>query len=461
MTTAATAAVRLGVVADDVTGACDLAGRVVEAGMLAVVTIGVPSSDPATVAGLFPGPGSGCAVIALKSRTAPVGEAVAESGASARLLLQAGATLLYQKYCSTFDSTDRGNIGPVADELVGVAGGVDGGKRELTIGTPSTPASGRTQEGGTLFVNGIPLAETSMRDHPLTPMRDSDLPRLLQAQTPHRVGLVTESVVADGRDAVAAAVRELADSGAAHLLTDARTEADLDAIAEAVLVLAAERPVVAAGAAGLATAIARTVTGVAEPGAAEPGVADSGVTAEPGRAIAAGRRLIVSGSASATTLAQNDAFAGERIAVDPRALAADADGETARLRERLASALEAEHGPVLLTATAAPADVARAQAELGAGRAADLIESCLADLAAAAVESLGVTGLIVAGGETSGAVVARLGVSRLLVGAQVAPGVPWTTGEATRAGGAQVALLLKSGNFGGPDLFSSAWEAAS
>jgi uncharacterized protein YgbK (DUF1537 family) len=420
--------IRLGVIADDVTGACDLAGRVVEAGLPAVVTIGAPADGSSPV---FPGDGAGCAVIALKSRTASVGRAVEESAASARRLLDDGATLLYQKYCSTFDSTPNGNIGPVADALAATVGG-----HALTVGTPATPGSGRTQYQGQLFVNGVPLAESPMREHPLTPMRDSDLRRLLQPQTPAPVGLVRRETVAAGAAAVSATIGATPHG---HLLVDAITDHDLDAVAGAVLASAATRRLVAAGAAGLATALARAA------GAGER------VQLDP---VADGARLILSGSASEATRAQHRAFRGERIIVDPLALAADPHGEQQRLCDALAAA---EGRPVLVTATAEPAAVAAAQQRIGAERAAHLIESVLAELADVAVHTLGVTRLIVAGGETSGAVVARLGIDRLRVGEQVAPGVPWTTGISRDR---RIALLLKSGNFGGDDLFTSAWEVA-
>jgi uncharacterized protein YgbK (DUF1537 family) len=442
------AAVRLGVVADDVTGACDLAGRVAEAGLAAVVTIGVP----ATAEGLFPTHGdsvSGCAVIALKSRTAPVSEAVEASARSAERLLDAGATLLYQKYCSTFDSTAEGNIGPVGDALARVVDASAGSSVDaaITVGTPATPAAGRTQESGLLLIDGRPLAETPMRDHPLTPMRDSDVVRLLQAQTPAAVDLIPEAVVAGGPDAVAARIREAADSGARHLLADARDENDLDSIAQAILTVATDRRVVAAGAAGVATALART--------AATPG----GRSAIHLPAVPDGGRLILSGSASAATRAQNAAFDGVRITVDPHDLASDTADAIDRLKSVVATAL-AGPSPVLVTATTSSDEVARIQRELGAERAAQLVEQALGELAAHAVSELGVTRLIVAGGETSGAVVARLGVGRLSVGEQVAPGVPWTTGVATAAASKTVALLLKSGNFGDERLFTTAWETA-
>lgn len=418
---------RLGAVADDVTGACDLAGRVVEAGLPATVLLGTPAGAPDA----FPSEGPGCAVVALKIRTAPVAEAVAAATDAARMLRGAGATQLYQKYCSTFDSTAQGNIGPVADALAGVAA-TDGAA--ITIGTPATPGSARTQYQGNLFVDGVPLAESPMRDHPLTPMRDSDLVRLLTPQTPKPVGLVRWQEVQRGASAIAAAVHE------GHTLVDALTEADLDAIARAVLQLAEERPVVAGGGAGVATALARATAG------------DASADATTMPAVPVTGRLILAGSASAATRGQIAAFRGERIVLDPRELAAG-PGALDRTRETLAARID-RLAPTLIHASP---EVAAAQRDLGSERAATLLEGAIASLAAFAVHDLGVSHLLVAGGETSGAVTAGLGIDRLRIGSQAAPGVPWAVAESA---GRTVAVLLKSGNFGGPALFTDAWEVA-
>lgn len=473
---------RLGAVADDVTGACDLAGRVVEAGIPASVLLGTPSDS---VRGdLFPVEGSAAAVVALKVRTAPVDEAVAASTEAARFLLSSGATLLYQKYCSTFDSTPSGNIGPIADALAEVAAEVASGAASdadrgsdagtvrtasaVTIGTPATPDAGRTQYQGTLFVSGLPLAESPMRSHPLTPMRDSNLIRLLAPQTPAPVGLVRWEDVQRGADAVAAQV------GDGHTLVDALTEHDLDIVAQAILRVAAERPVVAAGGAGVATALAR----VSAPGRpatsasrekADSLVGVSGSGPEHGAdslpPVPVTGRLILAGSASAATRAQIEAFRGERHLLDPLALADDPTTLT-RLRDALGARSD-RRTPVLVHASP---DVAAAQRELGTERAAALLEGALSELAAFAVHELGYSHLIVAGGETSGAVTGRLGITRLRIGAQAAPGVPWAVttspgeegeqGEESDHGDRTIAVLLKSGNFGGPDLFTDAWEVA-
>ncbi|WP_374008987.1 3-oxo-tetronate kinase [Leifsonia sp. LS-T14] len=433
---------RLGAVADDVTGACDLAGRVAAAGLPASVLLGTPATH--TAAPPFPTDGPGCAVVALTVRTAPVERAVAESAAAARFLAATGATQLYQKYCSTFDSTPSGNIGPIADALAAVAGAT------ATIGTPATPEAGRRQYQGTLFVDGVPLAESPMRDHPLTPMRDSDLTRLLSPQTREPVGLIRWEDVRRGPEAVPTAVQD------GHTLVDALTEDDLDVIAEAVLRLSEDGSMVAGGGAGLATALARVATRADGPDAPRREAA-----ALP--AVPVTGRLILAGSASAATRGQVAAFGGERHLLDPLELARD-DGALGRLRDALA-ARDDHRTPVLVHASA---DVAAAQRGLGAERAARLLEEALADLAAFAVHELGYSHLLVAGGETSGAVTGRLGISRLRIGAQAAPGVPWavaTTGrsgesDADGDGGRTVAVLLKSGNFGGPTLFRDAWEVA-
>ncbi|WP_348790100.1 3-oxo-tetronate kinase [Leifsonia sp. NPDC080035] len=429
---------RLGAIADDVTGACDLAGRAAEAGLPATVLLGVP--DAGSPVDAF-ADGAGCTVVALIARTAPVERAVAEASAAARALLAAGATQLYQKYCSTFDSTPRGNIGPIADALVAVAGASG------TIGTPSTPGSARTQYAGTLFAGGIPLAESPMRDHPLTPMRDSDVVRLLRPQTPKPVSLVRWEDVRLGPDRIAALSRE------GHTLVDALLERDLDAIAAAILRSALERPVVASGGAGVGTALARSAASERGDAGAPADPPHTATTATTVPAVPVTGRLILAGSASAATRAQIEAFGGDVHILDPFDLADDPDSELLRLREALARRTE----PLAPVLVAASRDVARAQRELGAARAAGLIETALAELAAIAVHDLGFSHLLVAGGETSGAVTSRLGARRLLIGRQAAPGVPWAV---ALAGGRDVALLLKSGNFGGADLFTTAWEAA-
>lgn len=416
----------LGVVADDITGACDVAAGVTAAGLGAEVRLGVPEAAVA--------PADACVIVALKSRTAPVDEAVADSVAAARVLRAWGARRLYQKYCSTFDSTDRGNIGPVADALVAESG--DG----MSVGTPVTPAVGRTMHRGHLFVGDRLLSESSLAHHPLTPMRDPDLVRVLSRQTPHRVGLVPIEAVRSGPPAVAARIAELRADGVRHVLVDAVTEEDLDAAAAAV---AASENLVLGGAAGLAVALVRRIATGPAPLVEPP---------------PDGRALILSGSASERTRAQVAAHDGPRWDLDVDALAADPGAVVADA----VAFVDGARGIPLVSATREPAVVADLQRRWGRERAAALVEGALSRIAVEAVAHCGVRRVLVAGGETSGAVAAALGVTRLRVRRVAVPGVPWMTARvpapSAAAGLSVLDLCFKSGNFGGTDFFTTAFE---
>lgn len=451
---------RLGVVADDVTGACDLADAVRDAGGSAVVVLGVPA--PSTTL-----PPCDVAVVALRTRTAPVDQAVAESVAAASWLLARGAAAIYQKYCSTFDSTDEGTIGPVADALLDLLG-----PDAVSVGTPATPRAGRTQYQGHLFVGDRLLSESSLRHHPLTPMTDPDLVRVLGRQTARRVGLLPWAGLR-GPDPAGALAR-VVDDGVTHVLADALTDGDLDTLAAivgagglgaagivgagavgaaaavggadvagAAGVGGAGRPVLVGGAAGLAGALARSWP-------RGPGRGDAPTAPRTTR----GRALVVSGSCSARTLEQVARFPGPRVALDADALAADPEGALVRVLAGLADAYGDGDGPVLVSSSADPEAVRGTQERLGVRRAAETLERAAGEVAARAVRDLGVGRLLVAGGETSGAVAAALGLGVLRVGPAAAPGVPWMV----PVEGPAVAVLLKSGNFGGLDLFTSAWE---
>ena len=416
----------LGCIADDLTGATDVGLMLTRAGMRVIQVIGVPDDD------VLPDDADAI-VVALKSRTIPASEAVRQSLQSASALLSAGARQLMFKYCSTFDSTDAGNIGPVAEALLERVEG------ELTIATPAFPATGRTVYQGNLFVGSQPLAESSMRDHPLTPMRDSNLVRVLQRQTDLPVGLVPFAVVDQGREAIALAFADAARRGTRLLIVDALTERhllDIGAAAEAM-------PLITGGS-GIALGLPANFRRM--------GVLGS--RPAPGRLpVSPGAAAILSGSCSAATqeqVARAEGAGFPSLRLTPEALA---DGR--QTAESVIGWAKPQLGqkPVLVYSTAAPAMVAAAQDNIGRERAAALVEDAFAEVAVALAQA-GVTRLIIAGGETSGAVVQRLGVRALEIGPEIDPGVPWT--RSLR--GPDMALALKSGNFGAPDFFLKAWD---
>jgi len=412
----------LGCIADDFTGATDLANMLVRGGMRTIQTIGVPEAPLAQEVDAV--------VVALKSRTIPAPEAVAQSLAALAWLKQAGCKQFYFKYCSTFDSTPQGNIGPVTDALMDALG------TDFTIACPAFPENGRTICRGHLFVGDVLLSESGMKDHPLTPMIDANLVRVLQAQTQRKVGLVRYDTLAKGPAALRERIAALRGDGVGIAIVDALGERDLDCIAEGC----AELPLVTAGSGvGLGIALRHAHAGRlghAASAAALPRVA--------------GHAAILSGSCSVATNGQVAHWMQSRpgFRVDPLRLAAGqpvAQEALAWAQPRLPT------GPVLIYATAAPNEVKAAQRELGAERAGALVEQALAEIAKALVKA-GVRKLVVAGGETAGAVVGALGVRSLRIGPQIDPGVPWT--ESLDA--EPVALALKSGNFGSADFFSKA-----
>lgn len=417
---------KLGCIADDFTGGTDLANNLARAGMRTVQCVGVPAG---------PVPDCDAVVVALKSRTAPAADAVAQSLAAARWLRAAGAAQLYFKVCSTFDSTPQGNIGPVAEALMDELGA------GFAVVTPAFPENARTVYKGHLFVGDVLLSDSPMRHHPLTPMTDANLVRVLQAQLDpargRRVGLVEHRVVAQGVDAVARRIEALRADGVALAIVDALGDDDLRTLARA----AAALPLVVAGS-GLAIGIP-----------ALHGLRPDDRTAQ--LPPPDGARAVVAGSCSAATRAQVEAFlaaGGAGFAIDPLQLAAGRDLAAEALawaRPRLGAA------PVLVYATAEPAAVRAVQQQLGAAHAGALVEQALSRIARGLVES-GVGQLVVAGGETAGACVQALGITQLRIGPQIDPGVPWCH-AATPARAAGLHLALKSGNFGAVRFFHHAF----
>lgn len=412
---------QLGCIADDFTGATDLANNMVRAGMRVVQTIGVPATALADDVDAL--------VVALKSRTIPAAEAIEQSLAALRWLQGQGARQVYFKYCSTFDSTPAGNIGPVTEALMDALG------TDFTIACPAFPENGRTIFKGHLFVGDVPLHESGMKVHPLTPMTDSNLVRVLQAQCKRKVGLINYVTVTAGACAIGRRVEALRRQGVGIAVVDAVSDEDLHRIGLALKGF----PLVTAGS-GVAIGLPRNFDIDASPAAAElPKVA--------------GPAAIVSGSCSTATLAQVKNFldaGGTALEIDPMMLVDGAqDAALARLAPRLGEA------PVLVYSSAAPDVVRAVQGKLGVQAAGLRVERALAGIARGLVER-GVRRLVVAGGETSGAVVQALGVEKMRIGPQIDPGVPWCAAESPAAGGT-IHLALKSGNFGAPDFFTRAF----
>ena len=419
----------LGCIADDLTGATDLALMLTKEGLRTVQSTGVPRGDLDLT-------GVDALVIALKSRSIPAGEAVALSLEAAHTLQALGAQRLLFKYCSTFDSTDEGNIGPVTEALLGLVGGE-------TIACPAFPRAGRTIYAGQLFVNGVPLSESPMKDHPLNPMHDSDLRRVLGRQTSLPVGLVGFEDVEAGPDGVRSALAREKAAGRRIAIVDVLTDRHLRGIGAAV----AHLPLITGGS-GIAMGLPAAYLAA--------GLIDS--LTQPPRLMAAptGRAAILAGSCSATTRQQvaTAVTAGlPTFQLDAVRLAAGSQS-VADVLGWVDRQTGAE--PILIYSSADPDLVRETQARLGRDGAGHMIEATLAGTARGLLER-GFTRLLVAGGETSGAVVQALGAQSLSIGPEIDPGVPWTR----ILDGPEMALALKSGNFGTPDFFLKAWAQLS
>ena len=414
----------LGCIADDFTGATDIAGLLARSGVKVSLRIGIPDHPPRQT--------SPFEVIALKSRTAPVADAVAQTRAALDWLRKAGAQRFFWKYCSTFDSTPEGNIGPVAEALMADL------DTDQTIYCPAFPENGRSIFMGNLFVGQQLLSESPMKDHPLTPMCDSNLMRLLIPQVTKPVGLIDRLTVAQGavilRDSLDAHRAE----GNAHVIVDAVANSDLEIIASACR----DMPLLTGG-----SALAMPLPALY--------LADGLLAADAqkqAKRVVAPETVILSGSCSAMTNAQVSAYlatGAPSYRLDPMDLTKSGQGPVLDwiLQQDLASA-------PLIYATADPASVKATQEHLGVAAAGELIEKTLAACAVTARDA-GARRIIVAGGETSGAVTKALDVSQLDIATEIAPGVPWTY---CTSAGHQIALALKSGNFGKPSFFSDAQE---
>ena len=414
---------RLGCIADDYTGASDLANTLTRNGLRTVQTIGIPEAG-------LPLEGVDAVVISLKSRSIAAADAVASTRAAARWLRGQGAAHVMFKICSTFDSTDAGNIGPVTLALQEDCGA------ETLLVTPAFPETGRTVYQGHLFVNGIPLNESPLKDHPLNPMRDSNLVRVLQRQCGDaQIGLIDVEVVARGAEAILARQRELAKQHRGIAMIDAIRESDLLAIGAAAI-----GQKLSVGASGLGLGLARALA------------ANSTAKLEDAGAPVGGFAACLVGSCSTATLEQIEAAA--QFLPVLRLRTENMLDNSAEISEALEwAAVRLATGPVLIASSGSPDEVARMQERYGRERTGHAIEQAMAAIAAGLV-ARGVKRLVVGGGETSGAVINRLGISAFQLGPEIAPGVPVLRSLGGKDG--DMLLALKSGNFGGRDFFMRA-----
>ncbi|MSQ58642.1 MAG: four-carbon acid sugar kinase family protein [Betaproteobacteria bacterium] len=417
--------VLLGCIADDFTGASDLANTLVKAGMRTIQLLGVPSPSLQV-------PRADALIVALKSRSNPSAEAVQMSLAALRCLQERGTQQFYFKYCSTFDSTDQGNIGPVADALLDALG------ESFTVFNTSFPTNKRTVYKGYLFVGDELLSESGMRHHPLTPMTDPSLVRVLQRQTSHKVGLVAHATITRGAASVREAFAQLRDAGIRHAILDSLSDENLMVLGEACGNLK-----LVTGSSGMAMGLPANFIkqGLLQPG--QPSVLPK-VT---------GPTAVLAGSCSVATQAQvaHMRQQHETFKIDPLHLAAGEDVVGAALKWE--GSLLSEK-PILFYSTAAPEVVKNVQKRVGRDQAGGLVEHAMGSIAKGLVQR-GVHRLVVAGGETSGAVASALGVQGLYIGPEIDPGVPWTFS----IGQPSLELALKSGNFGGQDFFTKAFRA--
>lgn len=427
----------LGCIADDFTGATDLANNLVRAGMRVVQANGVPTQPLALDVDAV--------VIALKTRTISPADAIAQSLAALQWLKSAGSRQIYFKYCSTFDSwygadndDKRGNIGPVTEALMD-AMGVD-----FTIATPAFPDNGRTVFKGHLFVGDVLLSESSMKTHPLTPMRDANLVTVMQAQCKRKVGLIDYRAVAAGFIAIQNRIAELKSQGVGIAIVDAISNEDLTRLGPAL----ADLPLVTAGS-GVAIGLPQNF-----------GIDAKNASQAAALPVAKGYQAVVSGSCSQATNAQVAVWQASRRPHKALNLA-EILGSDAQLHAEVQNVLSwakplLRDGPVLIYSTADAASVKTTQSALGSDATGARVEQALSAIAKGLVE-LGVQQLVVAGGETSGACVQALGVEKMQIGPQIDTGVPWCYGF-SNATGANIHLTLKSGNFGSTDFFVKAFD---
>jgi 3-dehydrotetronate 4-kinase len=415
----------IGCIADDFTGATDLASNFVQSGMRVLQAIGVPVNDLSEEVDVV--------VIALKTRTTPVDEAVSQSLQALEWLKKCGASQIYFKYCSTFDSTTKGNIGPVIDALMHAL------NCDFTIACPAFPENSRTIYKGHLFVGDVLLQDSGMKDHPLTPMRDSNLVRILSAQTKHSVGLIEWADINCGSDAISVKMRELKKSGVGIAIVDAISNQDLEVMGKAF----ADLPLITAGS-GVAIGLPQNF-----------GIYETDKASELPKPT--GYQAIISGSCSVATNNQVAHFikgGGQAHAINPFALL---NGDEAIDGALNWAAKHLKNGPVLIYATADSQSLKKVHTEIGAKTAGDLVERALSEIAYGLIEQ-GARQIVIAGGETSGACVKRLKINNLKIGKAISPGVPWCYAKTPASKESGIHITLKSGNFGKNDFFTNAFN---
>ena len=412
----------LGCIADDFTGATDLASMLARSGVNVSLRIGVPLSTPENTAEIE--------VIALKTRSISASKAIEESLSALKWLNEAGAKKYFFKYCSTFDSTAEGNIGPVSEALMNEL------KVDQTIYCPAFPENGRSIYMGNLFVGQKLLSESSMKDHPLTPMNDSNLMRLLSAQVSRRVGLADRIVVNSGVNSLKEKLISLKENDVPHVIVDAVADTDLDTIANACQ----DMDFITGGSA-LAMPLAEFYKASGKISANDNSFMNKKLNTG---------SIILSGSCSEMTIIHVKNFIQRGAAafqLDPIDLA---ENGVKKVLDWLSSQDFTKN--IIIYATSDPDTVKKVQAELGVDMAGKIVEQGLSECAIAARE-LGIKNFIIAGGETSGAITKALNVRQLDIGIEIAPGVPWTfSGKRNN----QIALSLKSGNFGSEEFFTEA-----
>jgi 3-dehydrotetronate 4-kinase len=415
----------LGCIADDYTGASDLANTITKAGLRTIQTIGLPEGD-------LPISNIDAVVVSLKSRSILPAEAVEKSLQAYRWLRANGASHVLFKICSTFDSTDAGNIGPVMDALQSDSGD------SIVVVTPAFPETQRTVYQGNLFVGQVPLNESPLKDHPLNPMHDANLMRVLDRQSRAKISLINIATVRKGAEAIRSQLDRLAQAGVTAAIVDAIEDSDLTPIGAVAL-----NSKLSVGASGLGLGLAQALVRRGAKNALRAASFDEPV---------GGPAVCLAGSCSQATLAQI-ASAEKKMPV-LRLKAERFMSTTEEVCNAISWALaHLEKSPVVISSSSSPDDLKALQSRFGVEASGRTIEQSLATIAEHLVGH-GLRRLIVAGGETSGAIVDRLKIRAFKVGEEIAPGVPIlrSIGPKDR----QMAMALKSGNFGDAEFFEKA-----